>query len=343
MIKKLFEEEFEEVVFFSNPRTNLECIIAVHSTKRGPALGGCRFWHYSSYEDALIDVLRLAKGMTYKAAAAGLDLGGGKSVIIKNPAVNYSRKELMRSFGECVNKLQGRYITAEDMGTTTDDMDVISEVTPFVRGCGKVKGDPSPFTAKGVFYAIQVGFRLLFGSEDVSGKTIAIQGLGAVGLKLAKILADSGSYVIGTDVSSEAVERAHEQINGIKIVSPEEIYKVDADCFSPCAGGAILNSSTIPLLKAKLVAGAANNQISSPECYELFKQKGILYAPDFLINSGGLIKVASETLNKSDPEDWINQKLLSIKEKLLWVFEEHIKSGKSTEQLAIQLAQSELA
>lgn len=341
MLEPIFKEHFEQVSFFSDRRSGLECIIAVHSTKRGPALGGCRFRSYSSYMDALFDVLRLAKGMTLKAACAELDLGGGKSVIIKDPNRNYDRRSLMEAFAECVNKLGGRYITAEDMGTTAEDMDIIAEKTSFVRGQAKLNGDPSPFTARGVYNGIRAGFQTLFGDASVNGKVVAIQGLGAVGFKLAKILSENGATVVGADINPALVDRASREISNFKHSTPEEILFYECHCLAPCAGGGVLTQTVLQNVRCPLIAGAANNQLSGPECYQTLKERKILYAPDFVINAGGLIKVASEGMVNADT--WIDAKIDAIFDRVLSIFEEHLQTGVSTEEIAYRMAESRLA
>lgn len=340
MLDQIFTEQFEQVSIFSDKKTGLECIIAIHSTKRGPALGGCRFRSYAGYSDALFDVLRLAKGMTLKAACAELDLGGGKSVIVRDPNRTYDRRALMEAFARCVEQLNGRYITAEDMGTTAEDMDIIAEITNHVRGRATVNGDPSPYTARGVYNGILAGFEVLYGDRSVAGRVIAIQGLGAVGFKLAKLLAENGANIIGADINPTLVERASREIPNFTPVDPSKILFTEADCLSPCAGGGVLNPSVLETVKAPLIAGAANNQLSGPECYPVLKDRKLLYAPDFVINAGGLIKVASEGMQ--DAENWVSEKIEAITDRVLAIFNEHHSTGKSTEEIAYQMAASRL-
>ncbi|MCS6893424.1 MAG: leucine dehydrogenase [Deltaproteobacteria bacterium] len=341
MLEKIFEDSFEQVSFFSDPKANLKCIIAIHSTKRGPALGGCRYKFYDSTNDALWDVLRLSKGMTLKASAAELPLGGGKSVIIKDLTKPTDRGDLFRSFGKCVESLGGKYITAEDVGTTAEDMDVIAEVTSHVRGCAKVNGDPSPYTAKGVFLAIEKSFEYLHSSLNQKyPKTVLVQGVGAVGLKLILMLVDAGYEVSISDINQDRIREALQQIPNLTVVEPNQALSAPVTCFSPCALGAVINPESISQLQCKLIVGAANNQLSGPECYEPLRSKKILYAPDFIVNVGGLIKVASEGIQNA--ETWIDEKINKIPNRLISIFEEYERSSSSTEELAIQLAMRNL-
>ncbi|MBI2943149.1 MAG: Glu/Leu/Phe/Val dehydrogenase [Candidatus Wallbacteria bacterium] len=286
---------YEQVDFWFDKPTGLKAIIAIHSTTLGPALGGVRMWPYKSEEEALTDVLRLAKGMTYKAAAAGLNLGGGKAVIIGDPKQQKS-EALLRAFGRAVESLHGRYITAEDMGTNIWDMDHISVETRYVTGLLASKGgsgDPSPVTAYGVYTGLKACCKEVFGDASLNGKTVAIQGTGSVGYNLAKHVYKEGGRVVATDVSGENLERVVRDFN-VETVKPEDIYGVDCDIFAPCAVGAVINDQTINRLKCKIIAGAANNQLEHERHGDLLHQKGILYAPDFVINAGGLLNVYEE-------------------------------------------------
>jgi len=285
----------ERVVFCSNPGAGLRAIVAIHSTVLGPGLGGCRMWPYASTDEALRDVLRLSRGMTYKAAVAGINLGGAKAVILGDPKKDKS-EPLFRAFGRFVESLRGYYITAEDVGTDVSDMEHIAAETRWVTGLPVDRGgsgDPSPVTARGVLSGIKASVQRLWGSPALGGRTVAIQGLGSVGGFLAGYLRDEGARVVGCDIDPEALAAARE--NQVEIVAPEAIYDVDCDVFAPCALGAILNPGTIARLKAKVVAGGANNQLAEPERdgAEL-EARGILYAPDFVINAGGLINVYNE-------------------------------------------------
>lgn len=293
LFEALERDGFEQVVFCNDVETGLKAIIAIHDTTLGPALGGVRMWNYNCEEEALHDVLRLAKGMTYKNAAAGLNLGGGKAVIIGDPKKDKS-EALFRSFGRFVETLNGRYITAEDVGTFEEDMDYIHMETEYVTGTSrKGAGDPSPVTALGIYYGMKQAAKEAFGSDSLKGLTIAVQGVGQVAYHLCKHLHEEGAELIVTDINEEAVERAVKEFAATS-VKPDEIYDVDCDIFSPCALGGIINDETIPRLKAKVIAGSANNQLEKEEHGRILHEKGILYAPDFVINAGGVINVAEE-------------------------------------------------
>jgi leucine dehydrogenase len=267
-------------------------IIAVHSTTLGPALGGTRFWNYDSDDDAIIDALRLARGMTYKNAVAGLNLGGGKSVIIGNNKTA-DREMIFRAHGRFVESLGGRYITAEDVGTSTADMDFVHMETDYVSGLAGRSGDPSPVTAHGVFRAIQASAKECWGSDDLSARTVSIQGCGHVGYYLAKELHEAGAKLVVTDIDPERVKPVTSEF-GARSVAPDEIYSARADIFAPCALGAIVNDTTIPQLRCAIVAGAANNVLLEERHGVALEEKGILYAPDYVANAGGVINVYSE-------------------------------------------------
>ena len=286
----------ERVLFCSNPDVGLQAIIAVHSTVLGPGLGGVRMWPFQSLDDALTDVLRLSRGMTYKAAATGLNLGGGKAVIIGDPKKDKT-EALLRCFGTYVESLGGLYITAEDVGTKTADMEYIHQETRWVTGVSPDLGgggDPSPVTAFGVLQGIKASAQQRFGSADLSGRSVAIQGLGSVGYYLATYLHEEGAKLFGCDIDPAAVGRAQSELD-LEPVATGDIFDVECDIFAPCALGAILNEQTIERLRCKVVAGAANNQLADPDRDgPALAARGILYAPDFVINAGGLINVYSE-------------------------------------------------
>ena len=282
----------EQVVLCHDPSANYRGIIAIHSTVLGPALGGTRFWSYATDDEAIVDALRLARGMTYKNAVAGLNLGGGKSVIIGDNKTA-DRELIFRAHGRFVESLGGRYITAEDVGTSTADMDYVHMETKNVTGLAGRSGDPSPVTAHGVFRAIQASAKERWGQDDVANRTVAVQGCGHVGYFLAKELHESGAQLVVTDIDPERVRRAVHDF-GAKAVAPDEIYGVKADIFAPCALGAVINDKTIPQLKVQVVAGAANNQLLEERHGELLEKKEILYAPDYVANAGGVINVYSE-------------------------------------------------
>lgn len=295
VLDKMEENEHEQVIFFHNKEARLKAIVAIHDTTLGPALGGTRMWDYESEEDALRDVLRLSKGMTYKAAAAGLHLGGGKAVLIGDPKKDKSQT-MFKMYGRFLNTLGGRYITAEDVGTDVHDMEAVYSETDYVVGIERShggSGDPAPFTALGTFQGIKACLRKLFGNEDMVGKKIAVQGVGAVGSKLIKLLVNNGAEVYVSDIDENRLESIKHEYN-IHVGDKNEIVTMECDVFSPCALGAIINDKTVEKMKCKIVAGAANNQLDKREHGEILKKKGILYAPDYVINAGGLINVALE-------------------------------------------------
>ncbi|NLW16441.1 MAG: Glu/Leu/Phe/Val dehydrogenase [Firmicutes bacterium] len=292
-IFELLEQyDYEQLVFCQDKSTGLKAIIAIHDTTLGPALGGTRFWNYESEEDAIVDVLRLARGMTYKSAAAGLNLGGGKAVIIGDPD-KLKSEELFRVFGRFVEGLGGRYITAEDMNIKTQDLAYVNDETDFVVGLEGKSGAPSPVTAFGVFRGILAAANEVYGSDDLTGKVVAVQGLGAVGYHVCKFLHDAGAKLIVTDIKKERIEQVVNEM-GATAVAPDEIYSVECDIFAPCAMGASINDFTVEQLKCKIVAGSANNQLAEDKHGDMLKEKGILYVPDFVINAGGVINVFEE-------------------------------------------------
>ena len=288
-------EGHEQILYGYDQVSGLKAIVAIHSTALGPALGGTRFFPYQSEDDAVEDVLRLAKGMTYKAAAAGLDLGGGKAVIIGDPRQAKSER-LFRAYGRIVDSLQGRYITAEDVGTTTADMDIVRRETRWALGSSVAlggSGDPSPVTARGLHAATRAVAHELWGDSDLAGRRFAVQGVGKVGSAFVQLLVESRAEVIVTDAYGPAIESAVETY-GVKPVDQDEIYEVDCDFFSPCALGAGLNAKTIPMLNCRAIVGSANNQLATDEDAHRLADRGILYAPDFVVNAGGLINVYDE-------------------------------------------------
>ncbi len=285
--------DYEKLVYCQDKKSGLKAVICIHDTSLGPALGGTRMWNYSSEDEAVIDVLRLARGMTYKAAVAGLNLGGGKAVIIGDPKTDKS-EELFRVFGRFVKSLNGRYITAEDVGTTVRDMEWIHMETDYVAGISRShgsSGDPSPFTARGVWSGMKAAVKEVFGSDSLEGKTIAVQGLGNVGYNLCRLLFEEGAHLIVTDIDVQNVNRARDDFGAI-VVQPQDIYGVKAEIFAPCAFGGVINDETIPLFKFYIIAGAANNVLKEDRHGEELHARDILYAPDYVINAGGLINIA---------------------------------------------------
>ena len=286
----------EQVVFSSDPITGLKAIIAIHDTTLGPALGGCRMWNYKKESDALKDVLRLSKGMTYKAAVAGLDLGGGKSVIIGD-SKTMKNEYLFRSFGRFVQGLGGRYITAEDVGTSVSDMEWVRIETEYVTGISRALGgggDPSPVTALGTFTGMKACVKKVFGSDSLKERKIAIQGVGHVGTYLVELLHKEGAKLYISDIDEDKLKSVAKKY-ACKVVNNDKIYELEVDIFAPCAMGGIINDKTIPKLKCAIIAGAANNQLEKEKKHgKDLLDKGILYAPDYVINAGGLINVYNE-------------------------------------------------
>ncbi|MBM7693236.1 leucine dehydrogenase [Peribacillus deserti] len=295
IFKYLETYDYEQVVFCQDKRSGLKAIIAIHDTTLGPALGGTRMWTYESEEAAIEDALRLARGMTYKNAAAGLNLGGGKTVIIGDPKKD-KNEAMFRAFGRYIQGLNGRYITAEDVGTTVADMDLIHEETDYVTGISPAfgsSGNPSPVTAYGVYRGMKAAAKAAFGDDSLEGKVIAVQGVGNVAYNLCRHLHEEGAKLIVTDINKEAVKMAVDEF-GAKAVDPQDIYGVECDIYAPCALGAVINDATIPQLKARVIAGAANNQLKETKHGDLIHEMGIVYAPDYVINAGGVINVADE-------------------------------------------------
>ncbi len=295
IFKYMEKYDYEQLVFCQDEASGLKAIIAIHDTTLGPALGGARMWTYASEENAIEDALRLARGMTYKNAAAGLNLGGGKTVIIGDPFKD-KNEEMFRALGRFIQGLNGRYITAEDVGTTVTDMDLIHEETNYVTGISPAfgsSGNPSPVTAYGVYRGMKAAAKEAFGSDSLEGRTISVQGLGNVAYKLCEYLHNEGAKLVVTDINQAAIDRVVHDF-GATAVAPDDIYSQEVDIFSPCALGAILNDETIPQLKARVVAGSANNQLQDSRHGDILHELGIVYAPDYVINAGGVINVADE-------------------------------------------------
>ena len=330
-------DNHEQVAFCHDKESGLKAIIAVHNTNRGPSLGGCRMWPYASDEEALTDALRLAKGMTYKSAMANLNLGGGKAVIIGDPRKDKS-PELLHALGGFVQKLSGRYITAEDSGTSVADIKIIGERTEFVSGIqdhDEHGGDPSPSTAYGTFVGIQAAVKHRLGRSNLAGIKVAIQGVGNVGLHLARHLKEVGAELFVCDIHQSHVDKAVNELGAIA-VGTDEIYGLDVDVFAPCAMGAIINDKTLPQLQAKVVAGAANNQLATPTHGDLLFQKEILYAPDYVINAGGIIDIAYQRENGS--KDAMRKHVEGIGTTLDEVFTQSLKKGQSPHIIADEIA-----
>ena len=330
-------ENHEQVVFCADAETGLRAIIAVHSTALGPAVGGCRLWNYESDEAAINDVLRLSRGMTYKNAMAGLPLGGGKSVIIGD-AKTIKSEALFRAFGRMLHRLSGSYYSAEDVNITTGDIMIVNKETPYVAGLEGKSGNPAPFTALGTYRGIKAAALHQFGSDTLEGKTVAVQGLGSVGFYLCEHLHKEGAKLIVTDINQDAVQRAVGQF-GATAVGLNDIYAVEADIYAPCALGATLNDDTISQLKARIVAGCANNQLKEPRHGEILQQKGILYAPDYVINAGGIINVAFEMRPQGYSAEESTAKVMAIYDTLLTVFRRADAEQQPTNVIADLMAQ----
>jgi len=311
IFEKMELGSYEQLVFCHDRETGLKAIIGIHDTTLGPALGGARMWPYKSEQEAVEDVLRLARGMTYKAAAAGLNLGGGKSVIIGNSRED-KNPGLLRAFGRFVDSLGGRYITAEDVGTCQKDMDIIAGETKYVTGkdpSSGGSGDPSPFTALGVLYGIKAAVNYVYGSESLAGKRVAVQGTGNVGYHLCSLLHKEGAKLIATDINKESLHAVVKEFDA-QVAGTDEIYSKECDIFAPCALGGVINDETIKKLKCRIIAGSANNVLLEPRHGKLLHDKGILYVPDYVINAGGLINVSGEL------EGYNRQRVLKKVEKI---------------------------
>ncbi|MBT3330879.1 MAG: amino acid dehydrogenase [Rhodospirillaceae bacterium] len=332
----------ELVAFHQDPDSGLSAIIAIHSTALGPALGGCRYWSYDSDEDALDDVLRLSRGMTYKAALAGLSFGGGKAVIMAPKDSSKDAKkspELLQAFGRFVHSLNGQYITAEDVGTCPDDMEIVHGNTPYVAGIadgGAGDGDPSPATAYGVFHGLQAAVRARMGRNDLTGVHVAVQGLGHVGGYLAQYLGDAGARLTVADLDADRLAWARDTL-GADVVAADAIYGVAADVFAPNAMGAILNDDTIPRLNACVVAGSANNQLAEDRHGTSLADRGILYAPDYVINAGGIISISHE--GRAYNRDEAMAHCARIGDTLSEIFQRAGNEQRPTNEVADQLAE----
>lgn len=339
---RMVREKHEHLSFFFDEETGLKCVIAIHNTTLGPALGGCRMRSYDSIQAAVEDALRLAEGMTYKSSLAGLDLGGGKAVIIQDPKEIKDRKRFFEAYARIIEKVGGKYITAEDMGTSDEDMKVINKITKHVVGLPEALGgvgNPAPYTARGTVCGILAASRFRFGSEDLSGKKVIIQGVGAVGSRVASQLKELGASLVISDVDQESIKRVVE-LTGAEVVSPEALYDVEGDIFCPCAMGQTVNPRTIERLKVKVIAGAANNQLSDPTVYSLLDEKRITYVPDFVINAGGIIAASIEQSERS--KDWMVKKIDGIGDTVFRVLEESRKRNRFPELVAIELAKERI-
>lgn len=335
-------DNHEQIVFCNDKDTGLKAIIGIHNTVLGPALGGTRMWNYANEWEALNDVLRLSRGMSFKSSISGLNLGGGKAVIIGD-AKSQKTPELMRKFGEYVNSLSGKYITAEDVGMETKDMDTVREVTPYVTGISEEKGgsgNPSPITAYGVFMGLKAATKYRFGSDNLEGKKVLVQGIGHVGEVLVQHLTESGALVTIADINEDRLNQVGSKY-GAKIFTGADLYSAEVDIYAPCALGATINDDTIHKIKAKVIAGAANNQLANEVIHgALLKEKGILYAPDFLINAGGVINVYSELANLTRAQ--VMEKTENIYNTSLEIFKFAESNNITTHQAAMSIAQKRI-
>jgi leucine dehydrogenase len=348
MDKFKYMEDFgyEQLCYFNDSNTGLKAIVCIHNTVLGPALGGTRVWNYTNEEEAAEDVLRLARGMTYKSALAGLALGGGKAVIIGDPVEirkdPTKREAFWRAFGRYINGLSGRYITAEDVGTSTQDMVYVNMETNHVVGLPGRSGDPSPFTALGVFKSMQACCKHVYGDNNIAGKTVAVQGVGNVGYYLCQLLHEAGAKILVSDIKSERIERCIEEFKATP-VDKDAIYGAFVDIYAPCALGATINDETIPLLKCKIVCGGANNVLRNPLVHGLALQdRGICYAPDYLANAGGVINVSYENANGGYNEEAVRRDIDRIYHRMRDILRISEDSGELAFQTADKLAEGRI-
>jgi leucine dehydrogenase len=335
-------DNHEAVHAVCDPASGLRAFIAVHNTNRGPASGGTRLWQYASDADALTDVLRLSRAMSFKNAMAQLDIGGGKAVILR-PEGDFDRKAVFAAYGRFLETISGTYITAEDVGVSPADMAIIKTQTDYVAGLNEgdnASGDPSPVTADGIFRGIKIAATRVFGSSDLEGRRISIQGLGHVGYALAEHLAAAGAVLSVADINLDTLAKAKDVL-GATIVPVGQIHAVEADIFSPCAMGGAIRHETLGQLSAKIVAGAANNQLLTPDMDVALKQRGILYAPDYVINAGGIINVAAEVSGNYSAE-WVTGKLDQLEDTLATVFDRAAREDRTTQDVADEIARERM-
>jgi leucine dehydrogenase len=336
-------DDHEQIVFCNDKDTGLKAIIGIHNSVMGPALGGTRMFNYSNEWEALNDVLRLSRGMTFKSAITGLNIGGGKAVIIGD-AKTQKTPELMRKFGEFVHSLSGRYITAEDVGMETADMDIVRDVTPYVTGISEERGgagNPSPVTAFGVYMGMKAAAKQQFGSDILAGKKILVQGIGHVGEALVEYLTKEGALVTISDINEERLYEVGKKYNAT-VFTGTDVYAEEVDIYAPCAMGATINDATVHKIKAKVIAGAANNQLANEVVHgAILQERGILYAPDFLINAGGIINVYAELAHYGKAE--IMAKTENIYNTTLEIFDFALANKMTTHQAALTIAQQRIA
>lgn len=341
LFKYMETYDYEQTVVCQDKESGLKAIIAIHDTTLGPALGGTRMWTYDTEEAAFEDALRLAKGMTYKNAAAGLNLGGGKTVIIGDPRKD-KNEAMFRAFGRFIQGLNGRYITAEDVGTTVADMDLVYQETDYVTGISPEfgsSGNPSPVTAYGVYVGMKAAAKEAFGNDSLEGRTISVQGVGNVSFRMCEYLHKEGAKLVVSDINKDAVKRAVDQF-GAKAVDVNDIYKQDVDIYSPCALGATINDDTIRQLKAKVIAGAANNQLKETKHGDMIQDMGITYAPDYVINSGGVINVADELIGYN--RERALKKVETIYDSITKIFDISKRDGIASYKAADRMAEERI-
>jgi len=337
MIEKMKELGHERILFAHDAKLGLHAIIALHSTALGPALGGTRFWNYATEDAALFDVLRLSRGMTLKNAAAGLKLGGGKAVIIGDPK-KLKSKEFFHTYGKFINSLGGDYYTAEDVNVGAQDVSQINESTKFVSGTPEISGDPSPFTARGVYMGMKAGVGVKFGSDSLKNKTVAVQGIGSVGYGLCEFLHKEGARLKIYDINPESIQKAVQNF-GATAVSADEILTTECDIFAPCALGAVLNTENVGQLKCQLIAGAANNVLLDAATGDALETLNILYLPDYIVNAGGVINCGMEIADGFYDVNIVNQKVDEIYDTTLKIISLAKEKGISTYQAADNYAE----
>lgn len=331
----------QQLVFCYDEASGLKAIVAIHDTTLGPALGGCRMWPYRTEEEAVTDVLRLSQGMTLKNAAMGLSLGGGKAVVLADPATDKTEAR-MRALGAFIERLGGTYITAEDVGTTPEDMEQVASASRFVAGLSAHGGDPSPATALGVLHGMRASLEVVFDSPSLAGRHVVVQGLGHVGLALCELLVREGATVTVTDIYPDRI-RPHVDRLRLGVIGPDDVYDVEADIFAPCALGAVLNGETIRRLHVPVVCGSANNQLAAPEDAQRLKERHIFYAPDFVVNGGGVIHVADGLAPDGFSQRRVEARIARIRDQVLAIAAASAQEGITTHEAALRLAQRRVA
>jgi len=342
VFNQMQQMEHEQMVFCHDKHSGLNAIIAIHNTTLGPALGGTRLWNYNTHDEAIIDALRLSRGMTYKAAISGLNLGGGKAVIIGDASIK--SEALWRRYGKFVNSLNGKYITAEDVNTSTPDMEFVALETDFVTGVPEYmggSGDPSPFTAYGVFVGMKAAAKKAFGNDSLTGKKVLVQGVGQVGQALTGYLIEDGAIVYVSDINAARLKQTTEKFDRVTVVESDKIFALDMDIYAPCALGATIDNDSIAAMKCPVIAGAANNQLSDENIHgPMLIEKGIIYVPDFLLNAGGVINVSAELEGYN--RDRVMANIEKIYGRTLEIFDLSEKEKVHTQQAAMKIAEKRL-